>query len=61
MLVACVLLVMGDDEMNHETEAVRCWRKHEGNKREFAEHAALSGLPAAHIAQKIRDAGGGLL
>jgi len=44
--------------MNHETEAVKAWRKQEGNKREFAEHAALSGLPAAHIAQRIRDEGG---
>ena len=44
--------------MNHVTEAVRLWKKQEGDKREFAEHAALSGKPAAHIAQAIRDQGG---
>ena len=44
--------------MSHETEAVKYWRSHEGNKRLFAEHAALSGKPASHIAQMIRDQGG---
>jgi len=44
--------------MNHETLAVRAWQKTDSNKREFAEHAALSGLPAAHIAQMVRDDGG---
>jgi len=44
--------------VNYEREAVKSWKKHEGSRREFAEYAALSGLPAAHIAQMIRDDGG---
>ena len=46
------------EKMNHEALAIKAWQKTDSNKREFAEHAALSGQPAANIARAIRDQGG---
>lgn len=42
---------------DHAALAVRAWGGRESSTREFAEHAALSGLSAAEIARRVRETG----